>query len=112
MDEAQYLANRVAVIARGEVVAEGPPSTIGGRDTMQTVIRFRPTGSGDGVPPIGQLATSDGTFEIHVDEPTEALHRLTGWALERGARFDLLEVSQPTLEDVYLELTGGEQGSE
>ena len=112
MDEAQYLANRVAVIARGEVVAEGPPSTIGGRDTMQTVIRFRPAASGDGVPPIGQLATGDGTFEIHVDEPTEALHTLTGWALERGVTFDLLEVMQPTLEDVYLQLTGGEQGSE
>ena len=47
-----------------------------------------------------------------MDDPTEALHQLTGWALERGAQFDLLEVSQPTLEDVYLELTGGEQGSE
>ena len=112
MDEAQYLANRVAVIARGEVVAEGPPSTIGGRDTMQTVIRFRPSASGDGVPPIGQIAASDGTFEIHVDDPTEALHQLTGWALQQGAQFDLLEVSQPTLEDVYLQLTGGEQGSE
>ena len=112
MDEAQYLASRVAVIARGEVVAEGPPSTIGGRDTMQTVIRFRPSGTADGVPPLGQLATGDGTFEIHVDDPTEALHQLTGWAMERGARFDLLEVSQPTLEDVYLELTGGEQGIE
>jgi ABC-2 type transport system ATP-binding protein len=110
MDEAQYLANRVAVIAKGEVVAEGPPSTIGGRDTMQTVIRFRPSGEIGGVPPIGQIATGDGTFEVHVDEPVEALHILTGWALENGARFDHLEVSQPTLEDVYLQLTGGEQG--
>ena len=112
MDEAQYLANRVAVIARGEVVAEGPPSTIGGRDTMQTVIRFLPAGTADGIPPLGQVATGDGTFEVHVDDPTEALHLLTGWALEHGARFEHLEVSQPTLEDVYLELTGGEQGSE
>jgi ABC-2 type transport system ATP-binding protein len=112
MDEAQYLASRVAVIARGEVVAEGPPSTIGGRDTMQTVIRFRPSGTPDGVPPLGQVATGDGTFEVHVDDPTQALHQLTGWALEQGARFDHLEVSQPTLEDVYLELTGGEQGAE
>lgn len=111
MDEAQYLANRVAVIAKGEVVAEGPPSTIGGRDTMQTVIRFRPSGAIAGVPPIGQIATGDGTFEVHVDEPAEALHILTGWALEHGARFDHLEVSQPTLEDVYLQLTGGEQGA-
>ena len=69
---------------------------------MQTVIRFRPPRRVDGVPPIGQVATGDGTFEVHVDEPTEALHELTGWALEHGARFDLLEVTQPTLEDVYL----------
>jgi ABC-2 type transport system ATP-binding protein len=112
MDEAQYLASRVAVIAKGEVVAEGPPSTIGGRDTMQTVIRFRPSGSVEGVPPIGQIATGDGTFEVRVDDATQSLHTLTGWALEHGARFDHLEVSQPTLEDVYLQLTGGEQGAE
>jgi ABC-2 type transport system ATP-binding protein len=112
MDEAQYLASRVAVIARGEIVAEGPPSTIGGRDTMQTVIRFRPSDGAEGVPPLGQVATGDGTFEVHVDDPTIALHELTGWALEHRTRFDLFEVMQPTLEDVYLELTGGEQGTE
>ena len=111
MDEAQFLASRVAVIAKGEIVADGPPSTIGGRDTMQTVIRFRPAATVEGVPPIGQAAAGDGTFEVHVDDPTQALHTLTGWALERGARFDLLEVMQPTLEDVYLQLTGGEEGT-
>ena len=77
---------------------------------MQTVIRFRPSGTVDGVPPIGQVATADGTFEVHADDPTQALHTLTGWAFERGVRFDLLEVPQPTLEDVYLQLTGGEEG--
>jgi ABC-2 type transport system ATP-binding protein len=111
MDEAQFLASRVAVIARGEIVAEGPPSTLAGRDTMQTVIRFRlPDGAG-GVPPLGQVATADGMFEVHADDPTKSLHELTGWALEHGTRFDRLEVTQPTLEDVYLALTGGEQGS-
>jgi ABC-2 type transport system ATP-binding protein len=112
MDEAQYLASRVAVIARGEIVAEGPPSTIGGRDTMQTVIRFRPSDGAESVPPLGQVATADGTFEVHVDDPTKTLHELTGWALEHRAGFDLFEVMQPTLEDVYLELTGGERGKE
>ena len=112
MDEAQYLASRVAVIARGEIVAEGPPSTLAGRDTMQTVIRFRLSDGMEGAPPLGQVATGDGTFEVRVDDPTKALHELTGWALEHGTRFDRLEVTQPTLEDVYLELTGGEQGSE
>ena len=111
MDEAQYLASRVAVIAKGEIVAEGPPSTIGGRDTMRTVIRFRLPDAAGAAPPLGQVATADGTFEVHADDPTDVLHRLTGWAIEQGTRFDRLEVTQPTLEDVYLELTGGEQGT-
>jgi ABC-2 type transport system ATP-binding protein len=46
-----------------------------------------------------------------VDDPTEALHRLTGWALERGATLEGLEVDRPSLEDVYLDLTGGEEAS-
>jgi ABC-2 type transport system ATP-binding protein len=112
MDEAQYLASRVAVIARGEIVAEGPPSTLAGRDSMQTVIRFRPSDGMKDAPPLGQLTTNDGTFEARVDDPTKALHELTGWALERNVGFDLLEVTQPTLEDVYLQLTGAEEGVE
>jgi ABC-2 type transport system ATP-binding protein len=110
MDEAQFLADRVAVITRGEIVAEGPPSTLGGRDTMRTVIRFRLPSGTDAMPPLGQVATADGTFAVHVDDPTKALHELTGWALERDVRFERVEVSQPTLEDVYLQLTGGEEG--
>ena len=112
MDEAQYLASRVAVIARGEIVAEGPPSTLAGRDTMQTVIRFRPSDGLRDAPPFGQLTTNDGTYEAHVDDPTKSLHDLTGWVLEHNARFDRLEVTQPTLEDVYLQLTGAEEGIE
>ena len=112
MDEAQYLASRVAVITRGEIVAEGPPSTLGGRDTMQTVIRFRLSDGVGAVPPLGRVATADGTFEVHVDDPTKALYELTGWALEHGTPFDRVEVTQPTLEDVYLQLTGGERGTE
>ena len=112
MDEAQYLASRVAVITRGEIVAEGPPSTLGGRDTMQTVIRFRLSDGVGAVPPLGRVATADGTFEVHVDDPTKALYELTGWALEHETPFDRMEVTQPTLEDVYLQLTGGERGTE
>jgi ABC-2 type transport system ATP-binding protein len=112
MDEAQFLASRVAVIARGEIVAEGPPSTLGGRDTMQTVIRFRLSDHLESVPPLGQIATGDGTFEVHVDDTTKALHELTTWALDHDTRLERLEVTQPTLEDVYLELTGGERGME
>jgi ABC-2 type transport system ATP-binding protein len=111
MDEAQYLANRVAVVSHGTIVAEGPPSTLGGRDTMQTVIRFRPPAGLSDLPPIGEISTNDGTFEVRVDDATSTLYELTAWAIERNARFELLEVTRPTLEDVYLELTGAEEGN-
>jgi len=111
MDEAQYLAKRVAVIAKGVIVAEGPPATIGGRDTAQTVIRFR-VEDGEGLPSLGQVPLGDGTLELRTEHPTKVLHELTAWALDRGADLEALEVYRPTLEDIYLELTGGEEGAE
>jgi ABC-2 type transport system ATP-binding protein len=113
MDEAQYLANRVAVIAHGEIVAEGPPSVLGGRSTAQTVVSFRlPADSTqDGLPDWGQSIAPDGTLQVLTEDPTALLHELTGWALERGIRFDALEARRPSLEDVYLELTGAEEGA-
>jgi ABC-2 type transport system ATP-binding protein len=111
MDEAQALANRVAVIARGEIVAEGPPSTLAGRDLAQTQVRFRVPDPST-LPSLGFLVAADGTLEIRTDDPTAVLHRLTSWALEGGVTLEALEVHRPSLEDVYLELTGGEAGTE
>jgi ABC-2 type transport system ATP-binding protein len=112
MDEAQYLANRVAVIAKGEIVAEGTPDTIAGRDTMLARIRFRVAGNGATVPDLGQAALEDGSFEIRAEDPTKPVHDLTAWALDGGGRLEVLEVSRPSLEDVYLDITGGEEGHE
>ncbi len=56
----------------------------------------------------GRNATSDGTWTIRAEDPTRPLHELTGWAIEHGVTFDALEVTRPSLEDVYLEITGGE----
>ncbi len=110
MDEAQELANRVAIISRGEIVAEGPPGTLAGRHLAETVVRFRlPAGVAD-PPALGQAGGPDGTFELRTDDPTRTLHDLTGWALERGIRLEGIDVSRPSLEDVYLELTR-EEGS-
>ncbi len=111
MDEAQYLAKRVAVIAKGVIVAEGPPATIGGRDTAQTVVRFR-VEDGQGLPSLGQVPLGDGTLELRTEHPTKVLHELTVWALDRGGELEAVEVYRPTLEDIYLELTGGEAGAE
>lgn len=114
MDEAQNLADEVAIIARGEIVARGTPGTLGGRDTAATWVRFRlPTGAAelpDSLKPLATIASD--SVQIATEDPTRTLHELTGWALERGVPLDALEVSRPTLEDVYLEITGGEAGEE
>jgi ABC-2 type transport system ATP-binding protein len=113
MDEAQYLASRVAVIAKGQIVAEGTPETIAGRDRMQTRIRFRlPEGKRPALELTDATALPDGSWEVRTDNATKAVHDLTAWALERGFVYEMLEVTQPSLEDVYLELTGGEEGEE
>ncbi|MDE3205261.1 MAG: ABC transporter ATP-binding protein [Acidobacteriota bacterium] len=105
MDEAQHLADRVAVIAGGRVIAEGTPDSLGERDRAQALIRFRLP---DGMTPPVEAAPSarvDGWFELRADQPEAVLHRLTGWALDAGVTLEGLEVSRPSLEDVYLSLT-------
>jgi ABC-2 type transport system ATP-binding protein len=109
MDEAQNLANRVAVIAHGTIVAEGPPGSLAGRDRMKTRIRFRlPPEAPE--PERAPHRLPDGSYEIRADqeETTKLVHELTAWALESGVVLDALEVTPPTLEDVYLELTASE----
>ena len=120
MDEAQYLADRVAVIAAGRIVAEGTPATLAGRDVARVLIRYRlpdgltppsdltggvtgnPSGDVGGARPV----TTDGFAEFAPDDLTRALHRLTGWAIEQHVSLDGLEIIRPSLEDVYLQLTG------
>jgi ABC-2 type transport system ATP-binding protein len=107
MDEAQALADRVAVIAAGQIVAAGTPATIGGRDTAQVRIRFALPAGQDALDlPLPTTADEDGLLTVRTDEPTAALHRLTGWALDRGLTLPQLTVDRPSLEDIYLSLTG------
>jgi ABC-2 type transport system ATP-binding protein len=104
MDEAQALADRVAIIRAGRIVAEGPPGELGGRET-RTTIRFTvPHGLAAGDLPI-PARVAEGHAVLEADRPVEPLARLTAWALERGHELPDLEVERPTLEDVYLELT-------
>jgi len=89
LDEAEQLADRVAVLGEGRIIREGTPAELTG-GSSETEIRFRRNG------------------EIVVEqtsEPTRRLHELTAAALERGEELEGLEVRRPTLEDVYLELT-------
>jgi ABC-2 type transport system ATP-binding protein len=106
MEEAQALADRVAMISGGRIVAEGAPSAIGGRDTARAEIRFAlsdPRAVAD--LPLPASVAADGLVTVEAAEPTAALHQLTGWALGAGLVLDRLVVDRPSLEDVYLRLT-------
>jgi ABC-2 type transport system ATP-binding protein len=109
MDEAQQLADRVAVMVEGRIVASGPPAALGGRDELPTEIRFvLPEAlSPSSLPPLPGAAVSVQRGEVLVTTASgvAATHALTGWALERGIALRRFSVSQPTLEDVYLALT-------
>lgn len=105
MDEAQFLADRVVVMAAGRIVAEGTPSTLGLRERRGARVRYRPPNGATPPASLGGVANADGYVEVQLDDPVVALHDLTGWAIERGLPLEGLEVIRPSLEDVYLELT-------
>ncbi len=106
MDEGQYLADRVAVIAAGRIVAEGAPATIGDREQAKAKIRYRLPAGAEPPADMAGVRGQDGFTEVAAEDVTRALHRLTGWAIDEGIGLDGLEVVRPSLEDVYLELTG------
>jgi ABC-2 type transport system ATP-binding protein len=105
MDEAQFLADRVAVVADGRIVAEGSPASLGHRDRAQARVRYRPTAGMMPPAELGGEPTNDGFTEMRVDNLAQSLHDLTGWALDHGVELEGLEVARPSLEDIYLALT-------
>ncbi|HVL52507.1 MAG TPA: ABC transporter ATP-binding protein [Actinomycetota bacterium] len=112
MDEAQYLADRVAIIAQGVIIAEGPPETLAGRDLGATVIRFKLSDKTTLPAPVLATATEAGEFlEFSTSNPVYFLHELTGWALAHGLSLEGLEVNRPSLEDIYLQLTQPEEAT-
>jgi ABC-2 type transport system ATP-binding protein len=90
MDEAQRLADRVTIIAAGRIVARGTPADLGNRQRGETTIRYRLDGR---------------EVTLQTAEPVTRLNELTGKALANGEELEGLEVTRPSLEDVYLELT-------
>jgi ABC-2 type transport system ATP-binding protein len=93
LDEAQQLADRVAVIQEGRIVAEGTPAELIG-ETRTAEIRFR---------------RNEEIVVIETEEPTRVLHELTSEAVRAGRELEHLEVRRPSLEDVYLDLVGREE---
>jgi ABC-2 type transport system ATP-binding protein len=112
MDEAQKLADRIAVIRRGKIVAEGTPETLGGREQAEAVVRFSlPPGLSVSELPVAGGRMVGELVELRDSAPTTLLHRLTGWAVDHGYELENLVVERPSLEDVYLELTEEEEGA-
>ncbi|MGB9185660.1 MAG: ABC transporter ATP-binding protein [Solirubrobacteraceae bacterium] len=110
MDEAQHLADRVAVMRDGEIIAIGRPDELGGRDVRPAEIRFSlpsTVAPGD-LPPLPvQSRSLDGDrVVLQTREAVLAVNLITGWALEREIELHHFSVTQPSLEDIYLELTG------
>jgi ABC-2 type transport system ATP-binding protein len=105
----------VTIIAAGRIVAEGRPQDLGGEARRRTVVRFRLP---EGVEPDtirGQLdeslAVSGSQATVETDHPQRTLYKLTGWAEGAGVELADLEVQRPTLEDVFLQLTGAQGGT-
>jgi ABC-2 type transport system ATP-binding protein len=111
MDEAQQLADRVAIMRAGRIIALGAPEELGGRDRRPTEIRFAlPSGlTLADLPelPVVDIAIEDGLALITSNEGVRATQGITTWALQRGLELERFSVAQPSLEDVYLELTAG-----
>ncbi|MCY3953632.1 MAG: ABC transporter ATP-binding protein, partial [bacterium] len=108
MEEAEHLADRVALLMDGQIVACAPPSQLLGSE--RSTVRFRlPAGAGRAELPALVAATVeiDGDVAVvNTERPTALLAELTGWASQRGIELADLTVSPPSLEDAYLQLIG------
>jgi ABC-2 type transport system ATP-binding protein len=109
MDEAQHLADRVAVMNAGQIIAMGRPQELGGRDLRPAEIRFTLPSNwslGD-LPdiPCEQRSLEGDRVLVLTKEPVAAAQRITTWAIDNDVDLGHFSVNQPTLEDIYLELT-------
>lgn len=103
LDEAEALADEIAVLAKGTVVAAGPPSEIGGRNRRTNVV-FRLDDAVLDDPPIGGHVDGS-TWGVTTDDVTTIVRQLSGWASDHQTVLNELRVDRPSLEDVHLELT-------
>ena len=103
MDEAQRLADEVAIIVGGKIVAQGSPATLSARGEFPTKVTF--IRSGTELPDIAGVTADGEHVEFETRDAVADLHRLTAWATETNEPLTALQVGPPTLEDIYLELT-------
>jgi len=104
MDEAEHLADRAAVIARGRIVAEGSPGELRRRQRLRSTVAFRQPAVELPTALAARFTMQHDQLVAETDQVVELLHELTDWATSNRIDLDGLQVSQPTLEDVYLAL--------
>ena len=107
MDEAEHLADRVAVVVHGRLVALGTPEEIAAGRRTASIVTFRLPNGVDAaeLPRLdGTLSTDGADLELETAEPTRSLQELTSWAVGRHLELPALSVGRPSLEDTYLEL--------
>jgi len=110
MDEAQHLADRVAILRDGQVVALGRPEELAGNGSAETEVSFRRPGPAEletlRASVSAPLTVSNGVAVLRTADAQRTLYELTSWAQRENVRLDGLEATRPTLESVFLELTG------
>jgi ABC-2 type transport system ATP-binding protein len=107
LDEAQELADRVAIIKDGEIVVEGAPGELGVGGGETEILFVPPDGvSLEALPLSEAVGTLGDRAQLRTTTPTRTLAALCGWAAEQDIELDRLEVRRPSLEDIYLELVG------
>jgi len=113
MEEAEQLANRVIIIDRGRIIAEGTPEELKTKYGPRAVILLKilshhaeALDALRGIVSEGEILKEDGEIKIHVDDPDEAMPRIVSRLLQEGIKLEMLRVIRPTLEDVFLRLTG------
>ncbi len=111
LDEAQHLADRIIVLMEGRIVAEGTPASLGAARPV-TTIRFSVADPRD-LPAIGEGPKVDkDKVTYRTSDPTADLYTLTGWATQSGVELAGLEVTRPSLEDIYLDIVSESAGAE
>ena len=117
MDEAQALADRVAVMVDGRIVALGTPARDrrarhrADRDRLRAARAASPSATCRRSTAPTSTETAPGRVRVVTREGLRTAHELTGWALERGLELRGFAVSQPSLEDVYLRLTENQEAT-
>jgi ABC-2 type transport system ATP-binding protein len=111
MDEAEYLADRVALIVDGRIVTEGKPGELSDLNSLTTVTFDQPASMTDAPAYVEEAINSEtGSVSIETAEPTKLLFELTSWANKQGTELNRLTVSRASLEDVYIDLVRSNEG--